>query len=129
MSFKMIVSGFIVLCVMFLFLGYVKWQQDLTRPPKTLADAQKRITDAGFFMAGAQPYGMVISKEPITDEDANQYHLSCPKEKWKGKARIEARSRFETNLDAPQLPIIPWGRNLVLFGDPDFIEEIVKLSN
>ena len=123
MSSKMIVSGVLVLGVMVLFFGYVKWQPG---PPKTLAEAQKRITDAGFFMAGVPPYGMVISKEPITDEEAKDYHLPCPKEKWKGKARIVARSRHETKLNEPQMSLIPWGNDLILFGDPDFIEEIVN---
>lgn len=63
----------LVLGVMVLFLGYLKWQQDLSRPPTTLAEAHKRVTDAGFFMAGVHPYGLVNSKEPITDKEANQY--------------------------------------------------------
>ena len=129
MSCKMIVSSVLIVGVMVLFFGYVKWQQVLTAPPKTLAEAQKRITDAGFFMAGVHPYGLVISKEPITDEEANHYHLSSPKEKWMGKARIVARSRYESKLDAPQLSITLWGNDLVLVGDRDFIDEIVKLSN
>jgi hypothetical protein len=124
----MIVSGVLVLGVLVLFFGYVKWQQHQAGPPKTVSEAQERITDAGFFMAGVHPYGMVISKETITDEEANAYHLECPKEKWKGKARIVARSRHETMYNAPQMSIIPWGNDLILFGDPDFIEEIVKLN-
>jgi hypothetical protein len=129
MSCKMIVSGVLVLGVIVLFFGYVKWQQHLTGPPKTLAEAQERITDAGFYMAGVYPYGMVISKEPITDEEANYYHLSCRKERFMGKAGIVARSRFEANLDAPHLSIFAWGNDLILFGDPGFIEEIVKVTN
>jgi hypothetical protein len=124
----MIVSGVFILGVIF-FLGYVKWQQDLSRPPTTLAEAQKRITGAGYFMAGVPPYGMVISKEPITDEEANNFHLTCRKERVMGKAGIVARPRYESKLDAPHLSIIPWGKDLILIGDADFIEEIVKLSN
>ena len=133
------------LCVFVLVYvgGIWSWhwlQEEMPEAPKTLMEAKKRVEGAGYHVplnprnkkGGDFSYVVTLSRDPMTWEDQSCLLVSSSKEAWAGKARIyviqSGDSRVEDVSMKPGLVTVQWGKDLIVVGDPDLVNEIIRLK-
>jgi hypothetical protein len=131
----------VVACWLVMILG-AHWyitnrEESLPEAPESIEKAHARFASADLFVsepaagfAGKAPFGgFTVSKTPFAHGEAHSLHLGRSEKDWRGKARVYVyRGEAPISLDAPDyLTVVKWGDGLLVWGDPDFVREIVRL--